>query len=70
MRFLTVVIENPTKDKLQEIRLGGEFIGGKITAMAAYDCIEALEIAEDALIDDNEDREVAHKKLSKFGVES
>lgn len=35
--------------------LGGELLGGEVTAMACYDLFEAMEIAEDALEAGDED---------------
>ena len=50
MKVLTLVIRFEDGAEFDgSAKLGQDFIGGRLTAMAAYDCVAALEVAEDAV---------------------
>jgi len=49
MNAMTIVIYFEPGERPESLQFGDELAGGKITALASYDAISALEVAEEAL---------------------
>lgn len=56
MRAMTIVVKFDADSKPEPVAFGDKLLGGEVTALAAYDVIHTMEIAEEALENSNDDR--------------
>lgn len=67
MRYVTVVVELEDGKAIPPVSIDTEVFGGRVTAMAAYDAISALEVAQDAVEEcDREGCELAAERLQRI----
>ena len=67
MKAMTVVIYFEEGQQPERVTIGEDYMGGKITGMAAYDMMHTMEIAERAIENSNEDQCVqAVEEIDKY----
>jgi hypothetical protein len=63
---LTVYFQDGEKPP-EDLRIGNQYAGGTVTAMASYDMFSTMEIAEEVLESSNDDRCIeAWEKIEKI----
>lgn len=70
MRYMTVVIALDEKQAPPPVTIDTEVFGGRVTALAAYDAISALEVAEEAVEScDREECELAAERIQHIELQ-